>query len=796
MNWSVDIFVALKRITGGLLLLFGSILLWGYLTFPDPLFDDPTSTVITDKQGQLMNAMIADDGQWRFSELNTIPKKYEVALLQYEDQYFYYHPGINPVSVLRAFYKNLKAGKIVSGASTISMQVIRLSRRNQPRTVGEKLIEMTYALILECTHTKREILRLYASHAPFGGNVVGLSAASWRYFNRPPAELSWSEAATLAVLPNQPALIYPGRNDPRLQKKRDALLNNILNNTHHLSKKTYELARLETTPNRPKRLPNLAPHLLTRALNDGLKGQTIQTTVDGDLQKRANVVVKDHYLKLRANNINNAGVLVADLHTGNILSYIGNTPGTSSNRNDGYDVDAITAPRSSGSILKPLFYMWLFDQGDLLPNMLVSDIPINYSGYRPENYNRTYHGAVPASKALAQSLNVPAVQLLSQFGVPRFYSYLKRMGISTLYAPPGHYGLSLILGGSEVTLWDLVGMYRSMAQTQQQIPDFENGTSQLLPIDIQYQANETINQPQSGTAQKVDIGAVWSVLNAMKEVKRPGAEFYWKEFSSSRPLSWKTGTSFGHRDAWAVGVTGDYVVGVWTGNADGEGRPGLTGVKTAAPLLFDVVNLLPAHQEFTKPVYAMEKAPVCRQSGHLAGRYCTTVDTVWVPKAGLKTTSCPYHKQIYTNSSGTARVHSNCSNLAEAQAVRWFELPPAQAWYYQRQHPEYRPVPDYAEECNVQLSARGALPLHILYPYPEADIFLPKNLDGYREKVVFEAVHSSDEATLFWHVNESYISRTTFEHKLALDLEPGNYRLTVMDDSGNRAQRKFTIVKR
>lgn len=784
----------ITRISGSGILLLTLILFVGYVTFPDPLFDDPTSTVLTDTQGRLMNAMIADDGQWRFSSIDEIPKKYETALLQYEDQYFYYHPGVNPVSVIRAFFQNVSAGEIVSGASTLSMQVIRLARRQQSRTITEKLKEMTYALILEFTHTKKEILSLYASYAPFGGNVVGLSAASWRYFNRPPHQLSWAEAATLAVLPNQPALIYPGRNDSLLQKKRDGLLKKIYEHeSAEISSETFRLALLESTPARPKKLPNLAPHLLTRAIKDGRKGQTIQTTVDGDLQRRANRVVKDHFKTLRANNIHNAGVLIADLHSGNVLAYVGNTPGSLSEPGDGYDVDVITAPRSSGSILKPLLYMWMFNQGDLLPNMLVEDIPINYSGYSPENYNKTYHGAVPASQALAQSLNVPAVQLLSRFGVPKFYSHLKRMGITSLHAPPGHYGLSLILGGAEVTLWDLVGMYRSLAQTQHQTPDFKHGTTDLKSIEVRYQTNDNSNTAESATNQKVDMGAAWAVLEAMKEVKRPGAEFYWKQFSSTRPVSWKTGTSFGHRDAWAVGVTGDYVIGVWVGNADGEGRPGLTGVTKAAPILFDMVNLLPRHSGFIKPVYAMEKAPVCRQSGHLAGRYCTTVDTVWIPKAGIETTSCPYHKRIYLNHKETKRVHSKCGSLADARPANWFELPPAQAWYYQRRHPEYRPVPEFAAECKSEVSASKGV--HILYPYPQAEIYLPNDIDGNREEVVFEALHSNDEATLFWHVDETFINKTTFDHKLALQLAPGSYRLTVMDEQGNRAERQFDILR-
>ena len=766
-----------------------------YFTISEPLFNDPASTVLTDRSGELMNAMIASDGQWRFPEIIEVPKSFEKAILQFEDRYFYYHPGVNPVSLARALYLNISEGEIVSGASTLSMQVIRLWRNNQPRSISEKVIEIFYALALELKYSKKQILALYASHAPFGGNVVGLSAASWRYFNRPPDQLSYAEAAALAVLPNQPALIYPGRNDDMLRRKRNNLLRK-LQSGGQISKQEFELALLEDTPKRPQPLPGVAPHLLTRAIQDGYVGQKIRTTVNAGLQKRLNQVVHTHHKKLSANKIHNAAVLIADVNTSEVIAYAGNTQDDVSTTSGGHDVDIITSPRSSGSILKPFLYLWLLDRGELLPDMLVSDIPVNYQGYRPQNYNKTYHGAVPASQALAQSLNVPAVRLLQSFGVSRFYDYLKQMDISTLHSPPEHYGLSLILGGAEVTLWDLAGAYRSMAGAMRQSVDFENSTTPFRPANLRYRyKKENNNNRQGVNAPKVDIGAVWAVLNAMKEVKRPGAEFYWKQFSSAQPVSWKTGTSFGHRDAWAVGVTEQFVVAVWAGNADGEGRPGLTGLHAAAPIMFDAINLLPELTWFEKPIYAMEKAPICSRSGHLSGWYCSTsdVDTLWIPKAGLKTTSCPYHKQIHLSQDKKHRVHSGCASLADANSTNWFELPATEAWYYDRIHPEYEPIPDFHPAC--QPVAGNYDQLDIIYPHSGTAIYIPKEVDGKREKAVFEAVHSNREMALYWHINDTFVRQTTGEHKIALRLKPGRYDLTVVDERGNAADRQFEILE-
>ena len=384
------------------------------LCLPEPIFNTPTSTILNDRNGKLLGAKIADDGQWRFPLIDSVPSKFEDCILYFEDEYFYWHPGINPVSVFKAFIQNIKAGDIVRGGSTITLQVIRLSREGKPRTIYEKLIEFVLALRLELRYSKEDILKLYSSHAPFGGNVVGLEAASWRYYNRPPNMLSWGESATLAVLPNAPALIYPGKNQHKLLEKRNRLLDKLASK-EIIDPMSCELAKMEPLPGKPNALPQISPHLLDRSIVEGQKGKRIISTIDTDIQQKANRLVAKYYKQYVNNEIYNAALLVIDVKTKQVLAYVGNTP--SEYEETGRDVDMITAKRSSGSILKPFLYTWMFNDGELLPKMLLPDIPTQFYGFAPKNFNEKYDGAVPADNALARSLNIPAVRLLQDYGI-------------------------------------------------------------------------------------------------------------------------------------------------------------------------------------------------------------------------------------------------------------------------------------------------------------------------------------------------------------------------------------------
>ena len=366
------------------------LLIWFLLCLPSKLFNDSYSVVLNDSQGNLLSAKIAADGQWRFPESKIVSQKFNTCLLAFEDEYFFKHPGINPVSIWRAIKQNSKAGKVVSGGSTITMQLTRLMRKNQKRTYSEKLIEIIMALRVELTHSKVEILKLYSSHAPFGTNVVGVDAASWRYFGRGLSQLSWAECATLAVLPNSPSIIYPGKNQERLKHKRDKLLLKLFS-LKYIDAETYQLAIHEPLPQKPFPLPNQSRHLLNRALTENKSENNFSTTIQAEVQNKVLDILTKHALQFKQNEIHNICALVLDVNKNEVISYVGNTP-FKDKEPHGEDVDVITSNRSTGSLLKPYLYGFMLNDGQLFPNMLVPDIPTQIAGYVTQNFEFTYDG--------------------------------------------------------------------------------------------------------------------------------------------------------------------------------------------------------------------------------------------------------------------------------------------------------------------------------------------------------------------------------------------------------------------
>lgn len=766
------------KIAGGLLLL----LVWWWFCLPRQLFNDPTATVLFDKKGNLIGARIADDGQWRFPPRHSVPEKFKKALIQFEDRHFYSHIGFSMRGVGRALQQNLSTGRVVSGGSTISMQVIRLCRKNRKRTYGEKLIEIIWATRMEAGYTKEAILALYASYAPMGGNVVGLDAAAWRYFGRSPERLSWAEAAMLAVLPNSPGLIHPGKNRQALLNKRDRLLDR-LHEVGEITQTDLLLAKAEPLPSQPQPIPQHAYHLMDRAIQKGKKGQVIRSTIDPAIQENVNASVAFHYRKLSENQIHNAAVLVLEVKTGHVLAYVGNTPGT--NPDHHHLVDIISKARSTGSILKPFLYAHMLHDGEIMPDQLIEDYPVIYKGFSPTNYSQKYDGAVPAHRALARSLNVPIVRLLQDYGVPRFHHKLKAMGFTTINKPAEHYGLSLILGGCEANLWDLASVYANMSR---RLSGYAKGvkTKDLRPI---YEKTDLHNREINGV--KLSPSAIWSTFRAMLLVSRPSGQDNWQTFTSSRKIAWKTGTSFGFRDAWAIGVTPDHVVAVWVGNASGEGRPGIVGVEAAAPLLFDVFNSLPKTGWFEKPHDDFEQVAVCHHSGYKAGMYCEHMDTLEVPASCIKTLPCPYHRLIHVDQSGF-RVHSQCEAVANITALPWFVLPPAMEWYYKSKNPNYKKLPPLREGC--QTGSNTEMPMAIIYPKTPSKIIVPIQFDGTLSKVVFEITHRKSAAQVYWHLDENYIGETKDIHKMELQPSPGKHQLTLVDEEGNSLSQSFEVL--
>ena len=783
-------------------LVFCALILWiclMHLWIPKPLISKPYSTLLytTETSGRevLLGARIASDGQWRFPSGSEVPEKFAVCLTQYEDKRFWYHPGVDPFALMRAVQLNLTQSRVVSGGSTLTMQLARIAQGNQSRTVGQKVIEMLWALYLECSYSKVEILRMYASNAPFGGNVVGIEAAAWRYFGREAKDLSWAEQATLAVLPNSPALIHPGRNRAELKQKRDKLLLRLYEK-HILDKTEYELACMEALPEKPLPLPNEAPHLLERLAIEKQENR-IHTTVDPTLQQQVQRLVNRYVADYRSNHIYNAAALVADVESGKILAYVGNVTDQNMTTGHGYQVDVITSPRSTGSVLKPFLYAAMLNDGLILPGTLIADTPLNINGFTPQNFNKTFYGAVPAHVAIERSLNVPLVRMLSQYNTGRFMSLLKRLGMTTLRFSEDHYGASLILGGAEGSLWDLSGMYASLARMLSHYRSYNGRYDRsdihpLTPYPIEEKKPiRSVTDTRLADESLLSYASLWFMFEAMSGLNRPEEEADWQQFSSMKQVAWKTGTSYGGRDAWAIGVTPRYVVGVWVGNATGEGRSGLTGVGYAAPILFDIYSLLPDVPWFDQPYDELEEVAVCRQSGHKASAICDEVDTVYIPRTGIATAVCPYHRIVHLSQDGQYRVNSSCESVSRMQERSWFVLPPAQAYYYKNYHVEYQALPPLKPGCEEDQSRQIA----ILYPEHQAVLYLPKGFSGEREKVVMRATHARSDATLYWHLDYVYLGETRQIHQMACLVEPGNHILTLLDEDGNRRSILFEVRK-
>lgn len=769
------------------------LLLALHLWVPHPLFHDPTSTVITDRHGELIGARISNDQQWRFPESDSISHKFEQCIVAFEDQRFYYHFGVDPIATVRAMLHNLREGRVTEGGSTLTMQVARMARGNQKRTLWQKEVEVLWAIDIEMTYSKGEILRIYASHAPFGGNTVGIDAAAWRYFGRSAGNLSWAENATLAVLPNSPSLIHLSRNREALKQKRDELLRKLLDNGT-LTAEEYSLSTSEPLPQAPLPIPNQAPHLLSRIARNH-EGQLMQSTVDLRLQNLVQDIADRYSSQYKANYISDIAVLVTDVESGEVLAYVGN----SSQPTPTSQVDNIMSERSTGSLLKPILYAAMMSDGLITPWMIFADTPLNLNGFTPMNFSKTYRGIVQADEAVTRSLNVPLVRMLSVYGTGRFMSILRWLGMTSLHYDEDHYGASIILGGAEGTLWDMTGMYASLARSLNHYAPLGHryDAHDIHPLRLVSQSvsdasnidKEPVGKGRVEESSRLSASSIWHAFQAMSALNRPEEEADWQNFSSMKRVAWKTGTSWGSRDAWAIGTTPRYAVGVWVGNSTGEGRSGLTGVGYASPVLFDVFTLLNASPWFEEPVQDMTLATVCRQSGHLASPICGDREERFVPNQSLASEPCPYCRRVHLSADGRWLVNSSGEPVSQIRTESRFVLPPAQEYYYASHTASYQPLPPLRPDC--QSGSREHF--SIINPEHRSVVVLPRNFGGKSEQIVFKAACHDADGTLFWHIDDHFIGQTTGRHEIAASPVIGDHTLTVVDDHGNRKTILFSV---
>ena len=750
--------------------------LYFLIPLPRPLFAPDYSTLIVARDGQLLRAFLNDGQQWCFPPDTSlaVPAKLRTAVLHFEDRRFYRHLGVDPLALGRALYQNAAAGAIKSGASTLTMQVARLMRP-KPRTYVNKALETLLALKIELYYTKDEILRLYLDHAPYGGNIVGYQAATLKYFRKQPDELTWSEATTLAVLPNAPGLVSPTADPQQLVQKRNRLLAG-LQRAGYFDAETLHLARAEPVPTHAVPYPVGAPHL-SRTLKRSRQGRLIKTTIDAGLQRELEALVERHLRYLDHQGIGNGAALLVETGSGKVRAYVGSR--------DFFDpahqgqVDGVMAPRSSGSLLKPFLYALSIDAGLILPQTLVKDVPTFYSGFSPRNADERYDGLVRAEEALVRSLNVPAVRLLRRYGVFNFYRFLHDAGVSTLMRPADDYGLPLILGGAEVTLWDMARLFRGLARGGRIEP-------------LRYLQEQTEPTPPTPL---ISPGAAYLVLEALRNVRRPGVEYYWHQYQNQWPLAWKTGTSYGQRDAWAIGVSPAWTIAVWLGNFSGEGNPALSGAQAAGPLLFDIFHRVPKDLDqawFSRPDADLTTATFCLDSGRPVSPHCPQPIEALVPRHRRPMGRCPYHRSIVLNRAGTHQVCSLCWQPGDHRLARQTVYPTDVVQYLRERGQVLHDPPPHKADCPVQPEAK---PLQVLYPTPDARLQVGRDFDGERQKIVLRAAHSDRERALFWYVNRRFLGRTVNQHRLAVSLEPGAQSLEVVDAHGFRDRTRFYVVR-
>jgi len=752
-----------------------------WIPLPKPLVKNPYSTVLLDENDKLLGAKIAKDGQWRFKSDESLNSKYVKAVITFEDKRFFSHFGIDAKALVRALYTDIKHRKIISGGSTITMQLARISQNNQARTILQKLKEMHLALRIELNYSKDEILKMYAEHAPFGGNTVGISSASWRYFGRTAKQLSWAEASLLAVLPNAPSLIHLSRSRAKLKNKRDSLLKKLYNNKV-ISKQDLDISTLEPLSKKPKPIPNDMNLFMHRVQKDNKDISILKSTINKELQTQVRNVAKSHIDRIANSGIHNLSIIVIENSTMQIKAYVGNQSYLNNNI-FANQLDITGRPRSTGSTLKPLLYAKALDSGLITPLTLVEDIPSYYGDYNPTNYDERYRGVVTAEDALIKSLNVPSVRLLQEYGYKNFYDNLKEFGMSTLYREADEYGLSLILGGAETTLYDLSMIYANISSIAQGLHSSHFVKLKVLKDkEDSYIGKSPISQ-----------GSAFLTIDAIKKLKRPGIEGVLSSIMKRKEIAWKTGTSYGLRDAWSIGTTPKYTVGVWAGNATGEGSHSLSGVSTAGPVMFDVFSHLEGTTIFEKPADELKSINICKEDGFVATNGCKSI-VAEVPKKSYFTKISPYRKLIHLDKKTNLRVHSGCENTADMLHVNYFVLPPNVAYYYNQMYGNYKSLPKYRKDCLQIVSSKGVVEIN--YPARGHSVYLPQKLDGSIGEVVLKARHRDLSQKLYWHLDDKYIGETSQIHEKTLFIKAGKHRLLVMDMDGNREVRVFNVLSK
>lgn len=751
--------------------------------FPWHLLDRPSSLDVTDRQGTPLRRFLAADERWRLPvTLEELPPELVTALVASEDRRFGRHPGVDPLAVLRATWTNLRAGRVVSGASTIPMQIARMAEP-RPRTLGAKVLEAFRALQLGWHLSSQEQLEHYLSLAPYGGNLEGVGAAARILFGKDPDRLSLGEIALLVTLPRSPVAYDPIQHPDTARRARDRVLDQLVARGVIERKQALE-AQKQPLPTALAPVPFRAPHFARRIaalVHEGGTGPRIVTTLDAGLQSAAERQVRRWIGELRGRGIGNAAVVAIEHARGGRPRAVRAWVGSASFHETDFQgqVDGVLAPRSPGSTLKPFLYALAFDDGASIPGSWLLDVPRDYAGYVPENYDGIYHGRVTARTALVQSLNAPAVALLARTGLERFLDLLRRGGLETLSRPVGSYGLPLILGAGEVRLLDLANLYATLA---------EEGVHR--PVEIFEREPRGANG--GGVVARVEKlfsrEAARQVTDILTDLERPDLPGSWELTRDAPGVAWKTGTSYGHRDAWAVGFTRDFTVGVWVGSFDGTAVEGISGARDAAPLLFDVLRAVDPGGRGPELGGETRRLRVCAESHERPTSWCPrTVEMSYIP-GRTRLPSCSSHKRVFVDRETGEWLVGDCVGRRPMEAKVVILHPPELVAWWRARGRTVPELPPPAEGCRGA-GAPGEPP-RIVSP----DAATPYRLRaGAPERFQRVPLVARGSGRLFWYQDGMLVASARAEDQRFLPLESGRHRLVVVDEAGRVDRVEYVV---
>ncbi|HEX2975391.1 MAG TPA: penicillin-binding protein 1C, partial [Bacteroidales bacterium] len=740
--------------------------------FPLPGFDHGYSRVVYSSDGEVMHCFLSSDEKWRIrAEYEEISGDLCDAVIFKEDKYFYRHPGINPISVVRALWNNLVSGKRTSGASTITMQLARLMDP-APRTLGSKLREAFRALQIEWHYSKKEILTLYLNHLPYGGNIEGVKTAAMVWFGEQPRELSPAQLVTLTVIPNNPNALMPSKRNALLENRNRWIIR--MGNKGIFTKEETEDALHEGFANHKNPLPRKSPHISYRLSGSGQSGvDRIQSTIDLRIQSIVETALSNYIRPLRNMQITNAAVIVVDNKTMEVKAYAGSA-GFYEERYSG-QVDGVRAVRSPGSTLKPALYMLAFDRGIISPKSCITDVPVNFGGYRPENFDETYKGKVTVEEALALSLNVPAVNLLDQIGLNDFTTLLSVAHFDWINKNRKKTGLSLILGGCGTTLEELTGLYAAIAnkgiwQPLRYIKE-DKGYSPGKGKGTQKRKH---SEPEGTDTVRISSpGSAYMITDILTDLKRPDLPNEYLESAGLPKIAWKTGTSYGRRDGWAVGYNADYTIGIWTGNFDGKGIPELNGTDIAVPLLFMIFNQLrKGGNEWFYPPEEVDFRLVCSESGMVPDTFChNRVMEAFLP--GISPSMrCNHLKPVFTDGAGNISYCSECLPEKGYKKVLYPNYPPELISYYEEMSIPYSHIPGHNPRCTY-VSQESGPKITSLTDGAEYLVFA-----GRKQKLLLQSSCLNGTKAVYWYVNRKLLKKAGPSESVYLEASAGNHNIT------------------